>query len=214
MSVPYIVNTGHVSIKFIAITTGLVFIFGGCGLLSLTHKNKPVETSVSEAEKDDNKDYYEYFKLRNGIISPVIYSDVVKNKTEIFIGIMSPERWSQARVNLKINNNDSLAAEKLLNSEFKPSFFYLTEVNTGDPIDENYYINRIGESIQVTGYKFTFDSRPYIADYLKPAYTDGLPILIEEAPSGALSKGYGILLIGIVLVVVPLWMMYRKYMES
>lgn len=216
MSVPIIVNTKYVSIKFIAIIAGLLFVFGGCGLLSLTHKDKPLETSVSEAEKNDNKDYYEYIKLDNGIISPLIYSYVYENKTEIFIGIMSPERWMQAKINLKINNNDSLAAEKLLNSDFKPSFFYLTEVKPGDTRDANYYIDRIGESIQVTGYKFAFDSRAQISFYLQPAYPDSLPVLIAEASSGDGERlqAYGIILIGIVLVVAPLWMMYKKFMES
>jgi hypothetical protein len=72
----------------------------------------------------------------------------------------------------------------------------------------------IGDSIQVTGYKFTFDSRPKISGYLQPAYSHDLPVLIDEAPSGVPLKGYGIILIGIVIVVVPLRMMYTKFIES
>ena len=205
----------NIKLKIVAILIGLVFIYGGCGILSLSHKDKPLETSVSEAEKDDNKDYYEYFELKNAIISPIIYSDTVdKNKTEIFIGIISPGRWMQAKTSLKINGDDSDAATKLLNSDFKPSFFYLTEVSQDDTIDKNYYLNKIGDSLQVKGNKFTFNSRPQISDYLQAAYSDNFPILITETPSGARLKGFGIILIGIALVVIPLGMMYKKFMNS
>jgi hypothetical protein len=205
----------NLKLKILSILIGLVFIYGGCGILSTIHKDKPLETSFSEAEKDDNKDYYEYFELKNAIISPIIYSDTVdKNKTEIFIGIISPERWMQAKINLKINDDDSDAAAKLLNSDFKPSFFYLTEVSQDDTLDMNYYVNRIGDSLQVKGYKFTFDSRPQISAYLQAAYAHDLPILIAEAPSGARLKGFGVILIGIVIVVIPLRMMYKKFMNS
>lgn len=219
MKDPFEEKAENLAHNIVGIIVGLVFIYGGCGILSITRKDKPLETSVLEAEKDDNKDYYKYFELKNAIISPIIYRDTVdKEKTEIFIGIMSPERWIQAKTNLKIDSDDSDASAKLLNSNFKPSFFLLTEVNQSDIIDENYYVSRIGDSLQVKGYKFNFDSRPQISRYLQAAYAYNLPILIDEAPSGerlkARLKGFVIILIGIVIVVIPLRTMYKKFMDS